>query len=347
MKRYRLYRNIRRRTAEALPAGNRPAIVLTALALAALALTGTGCSDENNGNPATDETAPLVVEEVKAGSWAEGTTRTTQEVETLPKYLIVMKEDATGEGERKTYTTVYGNGWTSEDPLLLGKATKVYAFGMPRTLYSDNLDVARMDSKSIYLKYYKYSEEIPVPYYSEPKTLSARNPAASFEMKHLYTRLTLKLKSLSDIQEHPYNWDGKITKIIISGEFWQECNCFLPSGKWGGVFGSIELPYSGADIGFDYTTIADLMIPLPAPSPSEGHGYMHITIINNTDPANVEDKDAPQFEGYFKYTPHAGEWGTIEMTVKQQGIVFDSSDKVKFNAFIDSGETISDVEILH
>lgn len=274
-----------------------------------LTVTATGCSDENRDIPGTDEMVPLNIKEVKGSTWAEGATRaTTEDVETskLPQTLLVLKEgDASS---RKTYT-LSGGKWTSADPLMVGTpATKVYALGgVPEDEISDS-------KFPLYSRLYE--DDTPIPYYSESQNLSAKNSSATFEMKHFYARLTIQLKK--DVN---CIWDGKMKSIYIYD--FDIYNYNMSDRTYERLTdGWVLKEYSSALTvnSNSYTEVLDVLI-----AACDGrHPSSHQTTFG---------MGTTTVKGTLNYTPRAGEWTTLRLTVKPGEIVFDGSESVKITDF--------------
>lgn len=286
-----------------------------------LTVTATGCSDENRDIPGTDEMVPLNIKEVKGSTWAEGATRaTTEDVETskLPQTLLVLKEgDASS---RKTYT-LSGGKWTSDDPLMVGTpATKVYALGgVPEDKISDS---------KFQLSPRLYEDDTPIPYYSESQNLSAKNSNATFEMKHFYARLTIQLKKDANCI-----WDGKMKSIYIYD--FNIYNYNMSDRTYEYLTDSpVFKEYSPELIvkTNSYTGVLDVLIAACDGQQPSNH---RMTLGNSSSSSNHIF-----IEGTLNYTPRAGEWTTLRLTVKPGEIVFDDSESVKITDFWDNNDRV-------
>lgn len=321
MKRDRLYTDITRRLAGSLPGMAKMAMGLAtvakmALGMAALAILATGCSDEGENTPqGEEELVPLVIEEVKMDTWAGNTTRATQVENKTPTKLWVFKE---GETTYKVYTLSSGK-WTSADPLLLRKDEKIRAFGgfnSPayvansasfdiRPIIYDDIDNPDMS--------YLYNA---VPYYSEYQTVNTTRHSISFQMKPLYARLTVMLK-----KSYECTWDGVVEYMQINDfknyTYNVQNNTYTEASN-NGVFNSFSPKITIED---NEVKVLDVIIPAGDGSqPSE-----HAIII-------TDDSEIPVGQR-LNYTPRAGEWTTIHMTMKPQGIVFTGSEAVQMGDF--------------
>lgn len=320
MKRYRLYKDITRRMAAGLPA-----LALVAIATSALALMATGCSKEEKDAPETGELIPLVINEVTGKTWAEGTTRTTTAVETkLPTELYIFKEGDTP-GKYKTYTLKDGK-WSSTDPLLVGsKPMKIRAIG---GFESDNLSHSE---GSLILMPCMY-DDIPgpyqlysaVPYYSELQTVSATNHVTTFQMKPFYARLTINLE-----KDYYCEWDGRMNSLFFDTTI----NSYQYDAYTGACTSkrsdySIIEDYDNLTITTSPTKILDIIIPYGNGDQPSNYQFVIERRGGMDDPTPIT--------GTFDYTPRAGEWTIMNLTIKPEGITFAESQAVKIEDFIDA-----------